>query len=190
MLRFRPDDWDASQALFAEAELTVTVPGAQIDEIQTHTSPNGCIEIRGRTSADNLDGLTVEFGVVSVVDAEWASLDIAAPDTRSEIREGVFEVGVTDAGKRSVSVDFEVDRRRPLPETDPLWLISAIDGRDADGFRLVSGCVACNHRGGAAEYERTDKRDLVYPLKLRFPVPTKVERSRRGVTFDNLPLPE
>jgi len=69
-------------------------------------------------------------------------------------------------------------------------LLSALDVRDASGFRLVARGSSSNHRGGAAEFERADKRDLVYPLRLRFPVPSKVERARRGVTFEKLPLPK
>jgi hypothetical protein len=189
-VRIQIADWDVARSLFAEADLIATAPGSRIDLIQTHSDPGGWIDLYGVTPARNLDGLTIEFGEVKVTAWDWAQFDIAGPEERSSVRKGPFDVGVLEGDKRSILVGVDVDRRRLVPEADPQWLVAALEVRDRNGVRLAREGLAVNHRGGAAEFVSANKRDIQFPLRLRFPVPSEVERSRRGVTFEKLPLPE
>ncbi|MEM8882832.1 MAG: hypothetical protein AAGD14_02035 [Planctomycetota bacterium] len=156
---FLMEPWHPTTHLFAEA-------GSSAEGEMIWRHPSGRIEITSERPVR-----VVKVDILRVVKSKWNP------------SEGPFTVEIHRKEKSGVQIGVSVARKRLLRETDPIWLLAALQVVDAKWRRLESRSLAANHRGGGATFERDDGTPIAYPVRVSYPVPLEVKRETLTFAF-------
>ena len=149
--------------------------------------PDGRIELRGKATAAQLDGLELECDLLRATRSEPRVLVARERGKSAPVVAGPYKFHVEVAKDRAMVV-CTVDRKRPDLELDTAWFFAALRLTDADNRALAATDAAWTERGGASTFALPSKEALRPPLALVLELPTKFETSRVRFAFPRFPL--